>query len=412
MEKKLAAVRCPGCGASCLSDKPFCADCGAKLEPDIDAGIDRAIARRVEAALAARLGDQKAVELETSEAIVERVWSWTKTFAALVAVPTGILLLVLTILGITNYGDFKDRVAQAQEQVQAVSSAATQQADQAMREGRALVNQYESSRTTLAEIQKDLPRLQQIREELSKLEDRVGSLESRPMPPDVRKKVEADLDPFRAYLAGIGFRSANDPVELRLTLDKGEINAYYVTGKSVIVFGDAIIDDPDAARKEFCHHVTLKDSRSGARLLEMPEVWPLEQGLTDYYTCSFSGDPRLGKVMAGLVRAAGGESRSELRNLDNQRSFNELKADEFSIPHDEGEIYGGIFWELRTGLTQQVTDTLLREAWTAMRPDDANKGGRSAVRRAFLRRLLDAAGDDVRRGDVIRQAFERRGVKP
>src|SRR5438876_4931820 len=104
-------MNCPRCNTPSLEGKNYCADCGSPLNPNLTK-------------------DQKLVEWETSQAVVERVHGWAKLFAYFIAIPVAVLLLVLGIAGVKTYEDFKGLVHRAEEQVkprleQAKASAET-----------------------------------------------------------------------------------------------------------------------------------------------------------------------------------------------------------------------------------------------------------------------------------------------
>ena len=80
--------------------------------------------------MAARIKDAKVVEVETAQAIAERLLSWAKSAAMVAAVPLTLLAIVLTVLGISNWTDFNSRIAQASKAVDAQLAAARQSAQE------------------------------------------------------------------------------------------------------------------------------------------------------------------------------------------------------------------------------------------------------------------------------------------
>lgn len=73
---------CRACGVPSPAGKKFCGDCGASLTLD-----DDRIRSLIDARISARFEDQKLVEVETAQAVVERISTWAKIFGTFVAVP-------------------------------------------------------------------------------------------------------------------------------------------------------------------------------------------------------------------------------------------------------------------------------------------------------------------------------------
>lgn len=68
------------------------------------------LAALVSAAVASRLKDSKVVEVETAQAIAERLIGWAKTAAIVTGIPLALLAVVLTVLGISNWTDFSKKI--------------------------------------------------------------------------------------------------------------------------------------------------------------------------------------------------------------------------------------------------------------------------------------------------------------
>ncbi len=132
-------MNCPRCNTPSPEGKNYCADCGTPLNPSL-VYVEAFVKSQIKESLDARFKDQSLVEIETSQAVVERIFGWSKLFAYFIAIPVAVLLVGFSVAGITKYEDFKALVRGAEEQIkprleQAKASAETagQQADEAQR---------------------------------------------------------------------------------------------------------------------------------------------------------------------------------------------------------------------------------------------------------------------------------------
>jgi hypothetical protein len=109
------------------------------------------------------------------------------------------------------------------------------------------------------------------------------------------------------------------------------------------------------------------------------------------------------------ARAAEGQfPHPYLRNLDNERSFDEVDpTDSKTIEqHNVGEIWGGAFWKLRALLGKEEADKLLFKTWIAtnLTPGFGLK---------FVKQLIELheqAGEENHVAQ-IKAIFKKRGLK-
>jgi len=138
------ATQCPHCNAANPDGKKFCGDCGAALADPLAANvrdaIDSSVATRVDAVLKERYKDQKLLEVETTQAIVERFSGWAKLLGFFVGVPVALLLLVLGLLGVKTYADFSAKVEKIESDTTASLSAAQENATKLKTTSEALAN--------------------------------------------------------------------------------------------------------------------------------------------------------------------------------------------------------------------------------------------------------------------------------
>jgi hypothetical protein len=225
---------------------------------------------------------------------------------------------------------------------------------------------------------------------------------SAALTPELQTKLQSSFDAFQAYLAELGYQSQTGNVQIFVDPTLKD-NVYYDGNR--IVLGEPLAKDSDAAFREYTHHALL--AKTGVDRPMSNEQHSVESGLADYFACSFNNDPLFGEQSIHLFRKYPGfEAKSAIRNLKNDRTFDEAAENpEF---HNVGEIWGGAFWELRERLGQPAADKLLFSTWAALQQ---GTGGDFGI--AFVKALLETDegpnGEDHRR--VIRAIFKRRRLK-
>jgi len=166
-------MNCPRCSTPSPEGKSYCADCGTPLNPSL-IYIEDFVKTQIKESLDAKLKDQKFVEMETSQAVVERVYGWSKLFAYFIAIPLALLLVGFSIAGIRKYDDFTALVrgAEAQikprlEQAKVSAEAAKEQADEAQHKAEDAKRTVESELKSASGVAN---RVQALSTEFSKLE--------------------------------------------------------------------------------------------------------------------------------------------------------------------------------------------------------------------------------------------------
>jgi F0F1-type ATP synthase membrane subunit b/b' len=148
----------------------FATDDALQRPEDLDVRIAEAIGKRVKEA--------KVVEIETTQAIAERLLGWAKSFGLVVGVPVALLGVVLGGLGIKGYADFAAYLSSAQKEVtESIDNARSNakemrtQTDELRRENGKLQEEYRGIRNSLA----DTRNLQAQVENLSKRVEEVDA---------------------------------------------------------------------------------------------------------------------------------------------------------------------------------------------------------------------------------------------
>ena len=175
-------MNCPHCHSPSADDKKYCADCGTALDPQTKY-LESFVKTQVDNAIQQRFKDQKLVDIETTQAIVERIYGWAKLLGFFVGLPIAALLIVLGIGGIEKYSDFKNMVVGVEGQVKPQIEKAKQDAEQAQKTAREARSEAEDSKKTIeiaaTEAKKQLESATQIANNVKGLSDRVSGLEGK-----------------------------------------------------------------------------------------------------------------------------------------------------------------------------------------------------------------------------------------
>jgi hypothetical protein len=175
-------MNCPNCQTPSGEGKKFCADCGTPLDPQIR-NMELFLKTQVEASLRDKFKDQKLVDIETSQAIAERLHGWAKMFAFFVGVPIALIVLLLGFAGFAKYSDFKRLVASIEEQVKPKIEQAKSDAEQAQKTAKDAKADAEDSKKAIesatVEVKKQLGSATDLTKNVKALSERVVGLEQQ-----------------------------------------------------------------------------------------------------------------------------------------------------------------------------------------------------------------------------------------
>jgi DNA repair exonuclease SbcCD ATPase subunit len=174
-------MNCPKCNSPSVEGKKYCAECGVPLDLQTDR-FEAAVKERVEEILGSKFKNQKFIELETSQAIAERLQGWAKLFGFFIGLPVALLVLILSVLGIEKYSDFKNLVDGVEKQVRPKVEQAKVSAEQAQTiandaQKKALAAER-TSEGVVMQINEQLGSATQITSNVHKLSERVSELEA------------------------------------------------------------------------------------------------------------------------------------------------------------------------------------------------------------------------------------------
>ena len=397
---------CARCQTTYAVGQRFCGNCGTPLDGSAD------VSRLIDDRLAARLKDQKLVEIETAQAVVARIGEWTKLFGFFIAFPLGILVIVLTVLGFRQYSDLVQTVKTSKEDLSKQLNDIKSEFAAAAESGKTARLEGDQLNRDIGEIRKvlDLSQAARIRNELEQLSARVSGIENRfkisgsGVPGALERSLTASLAGFADYMEAIGFnaKQARATVTFEKPTDQGTtINSYYdPSGARVVV--DARLKnlerDPSTVLWPYAQHLMVLENKTAIGLGDKTGA-ALGNGVPDYFVASYLNEPRIGLGYPGV-------SKGYLRNADNQRKFDPATVTE---PHDLGEIWAGVFWTVRKTAGQRTADRLVYTFWKSLRQSDfAESTGAAAASR-----LIEAAKsmEDGKYATVVRETLQARNLK-
>ena len=378
------------------------------------ASVNNNLAALVSDAVASRVKDSKVIEIETAQAIAERLVGWAKTAAIFTGVPLALLVVVLTVLGISNWADFSKQINEGKKDVASKIADARQSISEVKDEAKAFEKEYADLKLKLGDISA-------LKEDVSNLGARVNQLEgiqfdkSAKLDPAVKKTIERQITDFRSYLQSLGYRPPSTNLTVSLDPTKS-YNAYY-DGLHIVV-DPKLVTMPDIIYHEYANRV-LKETNSASWDSPGWKVPAVFSGLADYFSCSYLGESKMGQKFVELAPANAVtpemKKRGYLRDMLNTRKFvTDAASKDEKEAHDAGEVWGGVFWDLRTivGCANQSAkcvdaDRILLMNWKAIAitPDQTFD---LRYARAIIDSVRQQSGPE--QADKVRAAFTRRGL--
>jgi hypothetical protein len=244
--------------------------------------------------------------------------------------------------------------------------------------------------------------------------ERIQVEQSSALAPEMGKTIAEQITQFRSYLQSLGYQPPDTEFTVLVDPDS-EMNAYYVTNKMVL--GPKLVAMTDVIYAEYAHHM-LKQINPKIFDESNWKAQAIFYGLSDYFSCSYEGRPKLGtKFVEVFADKLPDDMRKKglLRDLLNKRPFVKDSASA-PEPHDAGEVWGGVFWDIRSifGCKSDAAkcsdaDKIILAAWKTTEIDPpATMDVRLA--RSIVENVRQSSGND--QADKVRAAFTRRGLRP
>jgi F0F1-type ATP synthase membrane subunit b/b' len=383
-------LQCLNCGTPNPDEKRFCGDCGALLDVNLGAVkqyLDGNLRREIQATLREDFRDQKLVQLETTEAIAEKLTSWAKLLGFFVGIPIFLTLSLLGLLGFKSYSDISKAIGDATNKI----SATLQEAQKLKDHADQISAEYAKLDTQLQDTSKLAAQVRELSQKVNRIEEDIKSAPSA----KVTENTLRTLRSFQEYMGRLGFKLRNTAPMLVDTAETipGEGIASFDDDKNTMLLKSESAGDLELVLEAYAEHVL----RSQANFTKLNYDWKAGlpffaayRGMGAYLTCSFLGDP---KVSYRGVTLSG----------------NTQKLSQIGYEEDGIKFWGGLFWDIRRILTQLVADKLVVSVWISMElPQNA-----AEFPNLFAKRLLDAykSSSDGKDFEQINAIFQTRGFR-
>ena len=237
--------------------------------------------------------------------------------------------------------------------------------------------------------------LEQSRKEVRDLASHIQHLSFHGATPDQEELIKAELTRFHSYLTGLGFQTPTDSPAVRV---KPNIDtALFDPHTNTVLIDSKLVEDRDTLYHVYMHHVSISSAP------KRPETWTtlsvtLQDALADYFACSYQGDPVFGKHYASVF----GVEQGFLRDLANSYTFKKSRDD--AVPPKRGEVWGGLFWDIRSLVGKDKADRMLAEAWM----ESAGISDEQAFIQSFVGSVLKQTEKSSL--EAVKEAISRRGA--
>jgi hypothetical protein len=366
-------------------------------------GASSEIKQAVDSYLDQRIKDKNVVEVEVAAKVADRVFGWVKLFGFFLAAPVSIVMIGLSVFGITQVSDIYSHVASYKAQLEDTLNSATKDAN--------------AIKLQLAELKKQNEGLQSA---VTKLQKCVFG-----NPAATKAGLETALGGFRKYMVQVGFGSdaAALPIEIDPENMVSNAYSYYDAGPPErIVLSSCAAGEAGMLFHEYSHYVLLHSLSFNAykalsvdpdKVTDMA-LFAIEGGLASYFACSYQNDPVLGRPQAQPDSGQSPVNSQPLINLENRGALsgagtissasNGRKLDEVK------NGWGGLFWDIRKAIGAAQADRIMLAAWRALPAPEQETHPYSAEMAAqILAQVRLKAGEQ--KADAVRQLFKDRALE-
>jgi hypothetical protein len=405
---KQAITSCGRCGTSNPPENRFCGACGVSLGVSPPPEPWSAVDDHVRMLLEQRLKDQKLLEIETAQAIVDRLTGWAKLFGFWAALLLGILAATLAIWGIGSFVDFKRTINSSRDdvlrsinkttdglkQLETSAGDVREQFEKVRRELGTLPNDVDRVRAQINALQSQLgsnsQQLTTLQSKVSRIEERIGFVPTKALTPELERTLQAALLSFREYCHGVGFAIRPGAPKVRVedvptAGGKPYKNAvsFYLPETGEMVVATQYASEPTYVLHEYMHRLLLPPELTTAS----DGYYGFESALACYYPASFRHDPKCG-------------------------FFSLTQGAPFTTPYEKTvwgiKTWGNTFWELRGIIGKEACDRLLVKVWSTLDPNHTNTDYAHYAGSQILAVYSAGGGRD---GERIRALFSKHGLE-
>lgn len=347
------------------------------------------------------LRDQEAVSHELAVSVLTRLVSWAKLFGLVLGIPATLIVVLLTILGIREYSDLRERMEVASDEVGSLEEKTQVLGGKAQ----SLESELRDTRGRLARVSRLENDVSRLRSDLRVVRQALKVEPSEFLTPQREEILEREASSFGEFLSGLGFGLASEP-PTAVICSSGEetcsaANAYFSLADRKIVVGEEAAEDVEAYLHSYSMFAVFEEWPSLSNLPSV-QLQASISGLADYLTCSYMGDPLLGEILASGKTHSGSGRNPWLRNL--------LDADSFS-EHREfvgtGGVWASILWRVRQEVGRENAD-LLAYSWIV---SIAEGPGTHSTREDLAQLLQEAAQQiDGVTSAVVHAELKKRGA--
>jgi hypothetical protein len=395
----MSSLECPTCNHVNPDTDRFCGGCGLSLESHETIAALKfrdAIRTGVEREVTTNYGEREIVEWRLVTNVTERLVTWAKVFGAVVGFLLALLIGGLALLGYQSYADLQTKIRSATNDVEPILSEARKRAKAIAETSGNLREELDKQKTQLEAIKVINQEVLALSQKVARLEDSAFKTEGE-VPREHIAKLQSALTSFRIYLAGLGYVATN-----RVTVSVGSDieNAYYDPSSGQITIGKLFMYDEDALFSTYFQRALVEIQGPWTLKSDEPAISQILQGLPEYFSCSYRGDPKVATHGGAEFQKSMGRPAGPLRNLETRQQFAAQLSD--MDAQSGGEVWAATLWDLRKRLGQATVDRLAFDAWREIKPDDRGK-----LQSRFVFRLIEAdrrlnAGENVA---AIRRAF-------
>jgi hypothetical protein len=376
-------------------------------EEDLDA--------RITTIVSAKLKDSKVVEIETAQAIADRLLNWSKSFALAVGIPLTLGTFLLGVFGYQKYSDFTSTISFAEQKaLDQINKAAARPGDEF--EGRAtkLRQGYEQLESQLRETETLPAKVQDLSNRLQHLEGiEIGG--PTKISELAKSALLANLEKYRVYMRLIGYQIPATKLNIKFDPEVTS-NSYYTKVENSIVLDPRLVGDPEAMYHAYTHHV-LNEVSPKAWDVPISTVAALLEALSDYLPCSYEGVSQFGVKFVQTFAKDLPSDMVKLGYLRNLQSTSKIDSKTETESHKAGEAWAAALWEIRAtlGCSPDVAqceraDEILLAAWASPWLDQASP---KTIGQRFAQAIAAAIARSGTAEETkqVRSIFQRRGLE-